>query len=48
MGKCAAEVFTQLHATQLVLEAFEGIMEKGILKSEALSKDVLTGFLGEF
>jgi hypothetical protein len=29
-------------------EAFEGAVEKGILKSEALSKDVLTGFLGEF
>lgn len=48
MGKCAAGVFTQPYATQLVLEAFEGAVEKGILKSEALSKDVLTGFLGEF
>lgn len=44
IGKCAAGVFTQPYATQLVLEAFEGAVEKGILKSEALSKDVLTGF----
>lgn len=48
MGKCAAGVFTQPYATQLVLDAFEGAVEKGILKSEALSRDVLTGFLGEF
>jgi dihydroorotase len=47
MGRCAAGVFTQPYATQLVLEAFEGAVKKGILKSEALSKDVLTG-LGEF
>src|SRR3954447_4134190 len=26
----------------------KGAVEKGILKSEALGKDVLTGFLGEF
>ena len=48
MGKCAAGVFTQPYATQLVLEAFEDAVEKGILQSEALSKHALTGFLGEF
>ena len=48
MGKCAAGVFTQPYATQLVLEAFENALEKGILELGALTKPVLKGFLGEF
>jgi dihydroorotase len=48
LGKCAAGVFTQPYATQLVLEAFESGIEKGVLERGALGGDVLRGFLGEF
>ena len=48
MGKCAAGVFTQPYATQLVLEAFENALGKGILEVNALEEDVLKGFLGGF
>jgi dihydroorotase len=41
LGKCAAGVFTQPYATQLVLEAFGDGAEKGVLQPEALGKDVL-------
>ena len=48
LGKCAAGVFTQPYATQLVLNAFEAAIEKGILWREHLGGDVLSGFLGIF
>ncbi|KEF62877.1 dihydroorotase, homodimeric type [Exophiala aquamarina CBS 119918] len=48
VGKCAAGVFTQPYATQLVLEVFEAAVGKGVIKQEQLSKTVLEGFLGEF
>ena len=46
-GKCAAGVYTQPYATQTVLEAFEEGIQKGILRKEDLTRDVLAGFLGE-
>lgn len=48
LGKCAAGVFTQPYATQLVLEAFENGMEREVLQPKDLGRDVLRGFLGEF
>lgn len=48
VGKCAAGVFTQPYATQLVLEAFEAAVGKGVIDQEQLSKTVLEGFLGGF
>ena len=48
MGKCAAGVFTQPYATQLVLEASENAVGKVILDVDALGEDVLKGFWGEF
>jgi len=47
-GKCAAGVFTQPYATQLVLQAFEDAVTKGIVGKDQLSKTVLQGFLGDF
>ena len=47
-GKCAAGVFTQPYATQLVLEAFEEAVGKGIIEKTDLSALVLEGFLGDF
>jgi len=47
-GKCAAGVFTQPYATQLVLEAFEDAVAKGVVEKDQLSKTVLEGFLGTF
>jgi dihydroorotase len=46
-GKCAAGVFTQPYATQIVLEALEEAVGKGILGKEAVREEVLRGFLGE-
>jgi dihydroorotase len=46
-GKCAAGVFTQPYATQIVLEAFEEAVEKAILKNENVSEGTVKGFLGE-
>lgn len=47
-GKCAAGVFTQPYATQLVLEAFEEAVAKGVVEKSRVSKDVVEGFLGGF
>ncbi|KPI44643.1 Dihydroorotase [Cyphellophora attinorum] len=44
-GKCAAGVFTQPYATQLVLEALEEAVSKGILREEDVRREgVLEGF----
>ena len=45
-GRCAAGVFTQPYATQLVLEAFDLAINKGILSEQEVTLDVLQGFLG--
>ena len=45
-GKCAAGVFTQPYATQLVLGAFDIAIKKGILTEQEVGLDVLRGFLG--
>ncbi|KAL2404941.1 putative dihydroorotase [Exophiala dermatitidis] len=47
-GKCAAGVFTQPYTTQLVLEAFEDAVAKGVVEPVQLSKFVVEGFLGVF
>ena len=46
--KCAAGVFTQPYATQLVLEAFERGVEEGLLEREDLEIEKVKGFLGVF
>lgn len=48
VGKCAAGVFTQPYATQLVLEAFDDAVAKGVVEKSELSAAVLEGFLGGF
>jgi dihydroorotase len=47
-GKCAAGVFTQPYATQLVLEAVDGAIESGVIAEEEVGTDVLEGFLGRY
>jgi dihydroorotase len=47
-GKCAAGVFTQPYATQLVLEAFEEAVAKNVVGTSDLTPFVLEGFLGGF
>lgn len=47
MGKCAAGVFTQPYATQLVLEAAEMAVRQGIVQGGAGLVRNLKGFLGE-
>ena len=46
-SKCAAGVFTQPYATQIVLEALEEAVGKGMLLREEVSREVLVRFLGE-
>lgn len=46
-GKCAAGVFTQPYATQIVLEALEEAVQKGILGKDDVKKEALRNFLGE-
>lgn len=48
VGKCAAGVFTQPYATQLVLEAFEDALAKNVITKDDLKDEVVTGFLGGF
>ena len=47
-GKCAAGVFTQPYATQLVLEAVEGAVGRGVIGKEEVGREVLVGFLGGY
>jgi dihydroorotase len=47
LGKCAAGVFTQPYATQFVLQGLEQAVEKGYLKGDDVSEDVLRRFLSE-
>ncbi|RMZ88733.1 hypothetical protein DV736_g4049, partial [Chaetothyriales sp. CBS 134916] len=47
LSKCAAGVFTQPNVTQLVLEAWEEGVRKGLVKEEDVKRqEVLEGFLG--
>lgn len=48
MGKCAAGVFTQPYATQLVLEAADMAVRQGLVQAGDGLVDNLKGFLGEF
>jgi dihydroorotase len=46
-GKCAAGIFTQPYATQLVLGALEQSIEKNELDRNSVTDDVLLNFLSE-
>ena len=46
--KIAAGVFTQPYATQLVLDALEQGVQRGILKNEDVTVGKLKGFLSDF
>ena len=46
LDKCAAGVFTQPYATQLVLEAFERALGKGLVDRADLSEANIRAFLG--
>jgi dihydroorotase len=46
--KIAAGVFTQPYGTQLVVDALDQACEKGVLKQEGITKEILEGFLGGF
>jgi dihydroorotase len=46
LGKCAAGIFTQPYATQLVLEALEHAVEKRCLDRNDVTEEVLRNFLG--
>lgn len=48
MGKCAAGVFTQPYATQLVMEAAEMAVRQGLVEAGEGLVQNLRGFLGEF
>ena len=45
--KCAAGVFTQPYATQLVLEAFDSAVEKSLTPRKDVTETIVRGFLGE-
>lgn len=46
IDKCAAGVFTQPYATQLVLEALEMAVKRAIIDKDSVKEDILRGFLG--
>ena len=47
-GKIAAGIFTQPYATQLVIEALEIAVERGILKEEDITLEKITGFMSGY
>ncbi|KAJ5642426.1 dihydroorotase [Penicillium lividum] len=46
--KIAAGVFTQPYTTQVVLDSLEQACEKGILKEEDITPEILEGFMSKF
>ncbi|KAE8373831.1 hypothetical protein BDV26DRAFT_56837 [Aspergillus bertholletiae] len=46
--KIAAGVFTQPYTTQVVLDSFEQACERGILKEEDITPEVVEGFMSKF
>ncbi len=46
--KTAAGVFTQGYATQLVLDALELPVERGVMDDSEVTMEKLKGFLGEY
>jgi dihydroorotase len=48
IGKTAAGVFTQGNVTSLVMDAFELAIERGLVKEEEVTKELLEGFLGGY
>lgn len=46
--KIAAGVFTQPYTTQVVLDSFEQACEKGILKEEDITPEIVEGFMSKF
>lgn len=47
-GSAAAGVFTQSYACQYILTALEEAIERGDIKDEDVTEDMLRGFLGEW
>ncbi|KAH8687145.1 hypothetical protein BGZ60DRAFT_1558 [Tricladium varicosporioides] len=47
-GKTAAGVFTQPYVTQLVLNAFELAIERKVISADAVTPEILEGFLGGY
>lgn len=47
-GNAAAGVFTQPYACQYILTALEEAIERGDIKDEDVTEDLLRGFLGEW
>lgn len=47
-GKTAAGVFTQPYVTQLVLNAFELAIERKVISANAVTPEILEGFLGGY
>ena len=47
-GKTAAGVFTQPYACQLVMTALEEAIERGEVREEDVTQELLEGFLGDF
>lgn len=47
-GSAAAGVFTQPYACQYILTALEEAIERGDIKDEDVTEDMLRGFLGEW
>lgn len=46
--KIAAGVFTQPYTTQVVLDSFEQACERGILKEEDITPEIVEGFMSKF
>lgn len=46
--KASAGLFTQPYATQLVLDAFERGCDSGDISADAITADILEGFLSKF
>lgn len=41
-------MFTQPYTTQLVIDAFEQACEKGVLKEEDITPEIIEGFMSKF
>jgi dihydroorotase len=46
--KIAAGVFTQPYTTQVVLDSFEQACERGVLKEEDITPEIVEGFMSKF
>lgn len=46
--KIAAGVFTQPYTTQVVIDSFEQACQNGVLKEEAITPEIIEGFMSKF